>query len=232
MPMSGSDRSEGNPRFQQRWPRQRLLRRKPSVACPIQASLGDLEWGFSSRLSHTVGLTLITLPRRHPERGRAEQRGSESKDLLLRPAVIPITARRNKPPHTQEHVRPRAYVLRSNSLRKEIAMSMRLKVSPADASKLVQSIPHKTCSDGIANNWRLNPDGTVRAQSVFWLFCWGKTGMNSENARSSAVRVFEALFPVSFSQFDRVVKHEYARQARYATQNIEHEMDEILKLIK
>ncbi len=111
-------------------------------------------------------------------------------------------------------------------------MSMRLKVSPEDASKLVHSIPHKTCSDGVANNWRLHSDGTVCAQSVFWLFCWGKTGMNSDNARSSAVRVFDALFPVSFSQFDRVVKHEYARQARYAAQNIEHEMDEILKLVK
>jgi hypothetical protein len=111
-------------------------------------------------------------------------------------------------------------------------MSMRLKVSPEDASKLVHSIPHKTCSDGVTNNWRLNSDGTVRAQSVFWLFCWGKTGMNSENARCSAVRVFGAVFPVTFSQFDRVVKHDDARQMRYSDHNIEQQMDEILKLIK
>ena len=28
--------------------------------------------------------------------------------------------------------------------------------------------------------------GTVRAQSVLWLYCWAKTGMNSEAARQVA----------------------------------------------
>ena len=167
----------------------------------------------------------------HPERGRTEQGASKSKDLLLHPAVIPITALENSLSHTQSDARPRALALFKFS-RQGNCNEYAAEGFSGDASKLVHSIPHKTCSDGVANNWRLHSDGTVCAQSVFWLFCWGKTGMNSDNARSSAVRVFDALFPVSFSQFDRVVKHEYARQARYAAQNIEHEMDEILKLVK
>jgi hypothetical protein len=74
----------------------------------------------------------------------------------------------------------------------------------------------------------MNPDGTVTAQSVLWLFCWGKTGMNSENARRVAVQVFDEIMPISFIQLDALVVHEYARRSRYASHNIENELEQIL----
>ena len=105
---------------------------------------------------------------------------------------------------------------------------MNLTKSPADALKRVLSIPHKRCADAVTDNWKVEPDGRVRAQSVFWLFCWGKTGMASEHARQSAVRVFDGILPISFVEFDAIVDHEYAREARYASHDIEHELDKIL----
>jgi hypothetical protein len=105
---------------------------------------------------------------------------------------------------------------------------MRLKRSAEDAQKLVLSIPHETCSNAVDYRWKVNPDGTVRAQSVLWLFCWAKTGMNSEDARQAAVRVFNDILPISFAQFDTAVDHKYARKARYMSGNIEDELEQLL----
>jgi hypothetical protein len=52
--------------------------------------------------------------------------------------------------------------------------------------------------------------------------------MNSEHARRVAVRVFDEILPISFAKFDAAVDHEYAREARYASHTIEHELEEIL----
>ena len=105
---------------------------------------------------------------------------------------------------------------------------MYLKKSTDEARKLVLSIPHKTCSRAITENWKVAPDGRVQAQSVLWLFCWAKTGMNSEHARQAAVCVFNEILPISFAEFDAAVDHEYARKERYASHSIEDELQEIL----
>ena len=105
---------------------------------------------------------------------------------------------------------------------------MYLKKSPEEAMQLVLSIPHKTCAQAINENWKVGPDGSIQAQCVFWLFCWAKTGMNSEHARQAAARVFDEVMPISFGEFDGAVDHEYARKARYTSHNIEHELKEIL----
>jgi hypothetical protein len=106
---------------------------------------------------------------------------------------------------------------------------MYLKKSTDEARKLVLSIPHKTCAQAIEENWKVGPDGSVRAQSVLWLFCWAKTGMNSEHARQSAVRIFDEIMPISFAEFDAAVDHQYARTSRYAAHSIESELENILR---
>jgi hypothetical protein len=105
---------------------------------------------------------------------------------------------------------------------------MQLRKSTDETRKLVLSIPHKTCARAFEENWKVGPNGTVRAQSVLWLFCWAKTGMNSEYARQAAMRVFDEILEVSFAQFNAAVDHEYARKARYASHDIEIELEEIL----
>jgi len=51
----------------------------------------------------------------------------------------------------------------------------------------------------------VSPDGRVRAQSVLWLFCWAKTGMNSEEARQVSAQIFDEILPITFAKFDAVL---------------------------
>lgn len=100
---------------------------------------------------------------------------------------------------------------------------MLLRVSTDEALRQLSSIPHNSCRKAIEKHWRVDENGEVSAQSVFWLFCWAKTGMNSEEARQVSARVVDHLLPVSFAELDGVLDHAYARAARYSTRNIESE---------
>jgi len=108
---------------------------------------------------------------------------------------------------------------------------MHLRKSSDEARKLLLSIPHKTCARAISENWEVGQDGRVQAQSVLWLFCWAKTGMNSEHARQVAIRVFDEILPIGFAKFDAAVDHQYARKSRYVAHCIEHELENILSRI-
>jgi len=110
----------------------------------------------------------------------------------------------------------------------ERGIEMYLKKSIEEARKMVLSIPHTTCNRAVAENWSVEPDGRVRAQSVLWLFCWAKTGMNSAHARQVSIRIFDEILPISFADFDAAVDHEYARSSRYASHDIEHELEDLL----
>lgn len=106
---------------------------------------------------------------------------------------------------------------------------MKLKTSPEEARGLILSIPHRTCAKAMDDHWKVDAtNGEVRAQSALWLFCWAKTGMNSEDARIVAAQVFDQVMPLSFAQFDTVVDHEYARECRYTSRNIERGLEEKL----
>jgi hypothetical protein len=105
---------------------------------------------------------------------------------------------------------------------------LQLKTSAEDATRLILSIPHQTCAKAFKDHWKVDAKGVIRAQSTFWLSCWTKTGMNSEDARIVAVRVFDQVMPMSFAQFDSVVDHKYARECRYVTRDLERELQEKL----
>ena len=101
---------------------------------------------------------------------------------------------------------------------------MRLLVDNTEAERLIASIPHRTCVDASANNWIVSDQGNAKAQSVLWLFCWGKTGMGSREAARVAREVFDHIFAVKFAQFDALVDHEYARANRYSEFDLEGEL--------
>jgi hypothetical protein len=104
-------------------------------------------------------------------------------------------------------------------MRLDQATRMKLMVPAEDAQRLIDQIPHATCSRAAPQRWRVADDGTVPAQSVLWLFCWGKTGMGSPSAALEARRVFDVIFPLKFDLFDTLVDHEYARKCRYAARD-------------
>jgi hypothetical protein len=107
-------------------------------------------------------------------------------------------------------------------------LDMRLKVTTQHARTLIDQIPHSTCVRAAAQRWHVADDGTVRAQSVLWLFCWAKTGMGSPVAAEEARRVFDLILPVTFDQVNARVDHEYARRGRYSRACIEAELDALL----
>jgi hypothetical protein len=92
---------------------------------------------------------------------------------------------------------------------------MKLTVGVDEARKLIEQIPHGTCRKAAERHWSVTDDAIVPEESINWLFCWGKTGMGSRAAAEEAKRVFDVILPVTFSQYDRLVDHEYARTHRY-----------------
>lgn len=107
---------------------------------------------------------------------------------------------------------------------------MQLNTTAEEAKRLILSIPHKTCAKAIEDHWKVDANRRVRAQSVLWLFCWAKTGMNSEDARIVAAQVFDQVMSLSFAQFDAVVDHEYARECRYTPRDIDQELQDKMDL--
>lgn len=96
-----------------------------------------------------------------------------------------------------------------------IAHPMRLTVTVDQSRKLVEQIPHNTCRSAAERCWLVAEDAIVPEESINWLFCWGKTGMGSRAAAEEAQRVFNAVLPVTFSEYDHRIDHEYARSHRY-----------------
>jgi hypothetical protein len=103
-------------------------------------------------------------------------------------------------------------------------------IKPADeVHKLLQSIPHSSCTNAIDRYWKVDHDGRVRAQSVLWLFCWAKTGMNSERARIRSEEVLNTVLPTTFKELDAALDHAYARRARYSSLDMEEEFESMTK---
>lgn len=104
---------------------------------------------------------------------------------------------------------------------------IKMKSSSAEALKHLKLIEHATCRKGISTRWQVskdqNGDDFVPAQSVCWLFCWAKTGMNSERAREQARKAFDSIFDQPFDRLERQLDHERARTWRYAESDIENE---------
>lgn len=102
---------------------------------------------------------------------------------------------------------------------------IKMKIPPVEALKYLKLIEHATCRKGILTRWQLskdqNGDDFVPAQSVCWLFCWAKTGMNSEKAREQARKAFDSIFDQPFDRLEQRLDHERARTWRYDEGNIE-----------
>jgi hypothetical protein len=93
--------------------------------------------------------------------------------------------------------------------------SLKLALSCQQLAASFGNVNHKTFQTGRANYWR-KVDGSVPVQSVCWLYCWAKTGMNSKTAMKQARALFDAAFPGLFVRLDSDNFHAWARAARYA----------------
>lgn len=101
---------------------------------------------------------------------------------------------------------------------------IQMRVTPNEARELIREIPHKSCQTGAKSNWVVGGAAGVTAQSICWLYCWAKTGMNSADAAMQAKQAFNQIFDKPYEWFDGRVDHEWARTARYQHGDIEPEL--------
>jgi len=106
---------------------------------------------------------------------------------------------------------------------------IKVRVAPEDAQKILRTVDHEKFLNALESHWKVFEDGHPRAQSICWLFCWAKNGINSKRTEQEAKDVFNRLFDKSFEWFDRRVPHNLAREARYKPGNIESELEHYLK---
>mgnify|MGYP001806121843 CR=1 FL=1 len=105
---------------------------------------------------------------------------------------------------------------------------IKLRVETSELESHFKTVEHDTFQKALTEHWKVIGDN-VKAQSVCWLFCWAKTGMNSQNAMQQSRQVFDKIFQtITFSDFDKKVSHGWAREARYRTENIEEELNDLL----
>ena len=104
-----------------------------------------------------------------------------------------------------------------------------LKVSPERVLELFQTVNHKLFQRKKDVHWRVREDGSVRAQSVLWLFCWAYNGDGSPKAQVACEEIFNEIMAFSCTFFDATVGYDYAKRFRYSSSDyIEKELETLL----
>ena len=101
-----------------------------------------------------------------------------------------------------------------------------VRVTTKKARELISEIPHGSCQSGSQKHWVEGGKAGVTAQSICWLYCWAKTGMNSAIAAQQSRLAFNQIFDRPYEWFDARVPHEWARVARYRTVDIESDLNQ------
>lgn len=106
---------------------------------------------------------------------------------------------------------------------------IKLKVSRERVEELFQTVEHKLFQRKKDIHWRVREDGSVRTQSVLWLFCWAYNGDGSPKAQVACEEIFNEIMPFSCAFFDAKVGYDYAERFRYSPSDyIETELKELL----
>lgn len=104
-----------------------------------------------------------------------------------------------------------------------IEHTAKLTVSPEEALKYLQRVDHQTFSEARDKYWVVDDQRNVKAQSALWLFCWAKTGQNSEAVAEYVRRIFNGIMNIGFDDFEKKIPHEWARKMRDHEGDIEAE---------
>ena len=111
-----------------------------------------------------------------------------------------------------------------------------LKVSKERVEDLFKTVvtkkkkPHKLFQRTKNYRWMIRKDGSVKAVSVLWFFCWAFNGDHSPSAQIACEEIWKEIMPFSFSFFNEIVGYEYAHRFRYSQDEefIEKELEALL----
>lgn len=97
-------------------------------------------------------------------------------------------------------------------------------LSAAQIQSALDQVNHKTVRKVREKRFDLKEEGLTE-QSIAWLFCWAKTGMNSKSAQAESHNAFNRIFAQGpedlFKQLDSLEGfHDYARKVRASKKNI------------
>lgn len=98
---------------------------------------------------------------------------------------------------------------------------MKLQVSPDQAYRRLAAIDNARFQQALPQYWHPVGQDEVRAQTILWLFCWAKTGLNSEQTAQDVRQAFNQIFDRPYAWLEAHIPHDYARKARYAVGDIE-----------
>jgi len=91
----------------------------------------------------------------------------------------------------------------------------RLTVSPERAEELFKTVTHAKFQMSKAEHWQVGDDGSVRAQSILWFFCWAENGDRSRKVAMACEDIFNQIFPFSYGEFEARVGSDFAHRYRY-----------------
>jgi len=107
-----------------------------------------------------------------------------------------------------------------------------ISISKKEVDGLLDTQVEKKFQDSRRSYWRVEEDGYVHAQSVYWLYCWAETGMGHRKAALECLEMFNQIFPFTFEYFKGRVPDDYPRRYRYMFKRddyIDQELDRLLK---
>lgn len=105
-----------------------------------------------------------------------------------------------------------------------------LKVSKERVDDLFKTVPNELFQKTKNYRWMIRADGSIKAVSVLWFFCWAFNGDNSPLAEIACEEIWKEIMPFSFSFFNNTVGYEYAHRFRYSPGEsfIEKELEALL----
>ena len=77
--------------------------------------------------------------------------------------------------------------------------------------------------------WKVEENGSIKAHSIMWLFCWACNGDTHWKAMTSCRDAFNEIFDFNFFQFLERVGYRFSEHYRYKPSDyLEKELDELL----
>lgn len=105
----------------------------------------------------------------------------------------------------------------------------KIKVSIERLNDLFEKVKNKKFRQAKKRWWKVEEDGSIKAQSIMWLFCWACNGDATDwKAMSSCRDTFNEIFDFNFFQFLGRIGYRFSEHYRYAPSDCERELEELL----
>ena len=78
----------------------------------------------------------------------------------------------------------------------------------------IATIEHKNCQKGLTNG-HFCPDGELNDESIYWFFCWARSGGGSERTRIQARQIWDNIFDLPYETLNEDRFYRFAQARRY-----------------